>query len=557
MAATAPLVPAGAPGMDRGGLGGETAAAFRPKPPTVVRSAAAAGGESTQARARWKTAKSSLAVASLAKRDKTGRMLTRKTVGRDAEVKDLKRKLKMLSRGEDGGIVMFEGGAGLGKSHMCREAIKHAGRHELRPLRGFCSALKDSTPYFPFQCMLEELFEVTFLPIEQARQKILDQVEEEWPHLYERIGLLNAVLPFHFDESMKVSVLTGFARLEGTKRFLLELLQGATESLDKLVLIFEDVHWMDSLSWSLLADVSSSIHPLLIIITHREWPEEFPPPVEYMELLQSERTKMYPLKGLSRHQTAELANRVLRVDALPEVVLATIVNRGGGNPFYIEEAVKYMKDRKVILLQGQPLKCITGDDFGARGKMPDNGLQMVTERFHSLDEPLRLILKVGCVIGGSWTEAMVKGVHPFPSQLSQLAQNLDKLARHGFISTDQYQRVLDDSWDKSDEEQTLYSFSHSILEDMVYQLMPLAQRQELHRAAARYYEAAQTRMKAFLNPEDSSDSDDESVESIKEEQTAEEKTVPGFSLALAHHWSHTSEPPMAAGFLVEAGRGSS
>ena len=179
---------------------------------------------------------------------------------------------------------------------------------------------------------------------------------------------------------------------------------------------------------------------------------------------------------------------------------------------------------------------------------------MVTERFHSLAEPLRLILKVGCVIGGSWTEAMVKGVHPFPSQLSQLSQNLDKLARHGFISTDQYQRVLDDTWDKSDETETLYSFSHSILEDMVYQLMPLAQRQELHRAAARYYEAAQTRMRAFLNPEDSSDSDADSVESIQDEQTTEEKTVPGFSLALAHHWSHTSEPPMAAGFLVEAGR---
>jgi tetratricopeptide (TPR) repeat protein len=540
--------------MDRGGFEDQAAetVAFIPKPPAAVRGAAAAPG--AQARSHWKTAKTSLAVRSLGRRDKTGRMLARKTVGRDAELKDLKRKLKNLSRGEDGGILMYEGGAGLGKSHMCREAIKHADRLGLRPLRGFCSALKDSTPYFPFQCLLEELFQVTFLPIDEARAKILEQVEEQWPHLFERVGLLNAVLPFHFDESMQVSVLTGFARLEGTKRYLLELLQCATQSLEKLVLIFEDVHWMDSLSWGLLADVSSSIHPLLIIATHREWPEEFPPPVEYMELLQSERTKMYPLKGLSRHQTAELSTRVLRVDELPEVVLAAIVNRGGGNPFYVEEAVKYMKDKKVILLQGKPLKCTTGHDFGARGKMPDNGLAMVTERFHSLDEPLRLILKVGAVIGGAFTEAMLKGVHPFPSQLSQLSANMDKLARMGFIATDMYQRVLDDSWDKSDEPETLYSFNHSILEDMVYQLMPLAQRQELHRAAARYYEAAQSRMKMYLNPEDSDSSDSEDGESIVEEQTEDEKIVPGFALALAHHWSHTSEPPMAASFLVEAGR---
>eukprot|EP01045_Picozoa_sp_COSAG04_P008307 COSAG04_NODE_457_length_14036_cov_27.040109_1_plen_298_part_00 len=243
-----------------------------------VAQAAAPRGISAGA-ARWRTAKNTLAIRHLARRDKTGRMQSRKTVGRDAELKEAKRKLKDLQQGLDGGILIFEGGAGLGKTHMCRDVIKHAGRSGLLPLRGYCQALKDSTPYFPFQSLLEELFEVTFMPTAAARQSIVDQVTDKWPHLLERLGLLNAVLPFHFDETMKVSVLTGFARLEGTKRYLLELLQAATESLDNMVLIFEDVHWMDSLSWSLLADVSSSIHPLLIVITHREWPQEFPPPV--------------------------------------------------------------------------------------------------------------------------------------------------------------------------------------------------------------------------------------------------------------------------------------
>ena len=76
----------------------------------------------------------------------------------------------------------------------------------LLPLRGYCQALKDSTPYFPFQSLLEELFEVTFMPTAAARQSIVDQVTDKWPHLLERLGLLNAVLPFHFDETMKVSV---------------------------------------------------------------------------------------------------------------------------------------------------------------------------------------------------------------------------------------------------------------------------------------------------------------------------------------------------------------
>ena len=143
-------------------------------------------------------------------------------------------------------------------------------------------------------------------------------------------------------------------------------------------------------------------------------------------------------------------------------------------------------------------------------------------------------------------------IHPFPSQLSQLTQNLETLQKKGFISTDTYMRVLDDTWD-SHQAETLYSFGHSILEDMVYHLMSLAQRQELHRAAARYYEAAHSRMKVQMAGGD--DSDSESTDSsIAEQQNEEEQQIPGFSLALAHHWSHTSEPPMAAQFLVEAGR---
>ena len=73
-----------------------------------VAQAAAPRGISAGA-ARWRTAKNTLAIRHLARRDKTGRMQSRKTVGRDAELKEAKRKLKDLQQGLDGGHSHLRG----------------------------------------------------------------------------------------------------------------------------------------------------------------------------------------------------------------------------------------------------------------------------------------------------------------------------------------------------------------------------------------------------------------------------------------------------------------
>jgi hypothetical protein len=314
----------------------DTPAFLRPKPPTS-RGGSGHGGGAQVARRRWTAGKNAvlggsqtLAIRHLARRDGTGQLVSRKTVGRKNEVAELRRRVDLLAGNADGGILVFQGDAGLGKSHLCRRAIKMAGENGLTPLRAYCNAMKDATPYYPIQCMLEELFEVSFLPADDARKAVTERIIEDWPHLLDRIGLLNAVLPFHFPETMQISVLKGFPRMENTKRFLIELLQSAAEALGKLVLIFEDVHWMDSLSWSLLADISASVHPLLIVMTHRLWLEEFPPPIEYEELIAADRTEIFDLGGLTRDQTRDLSMRILRVDEMPEVVLVRARERGGG-----------------------------------------------------------------------------------------------------------------------------------------------------------------------------------------------------------------------------------
>lgn len=107
---------------------------------------------------------------------------------------------------------------------------------------------------------------------------------------------------------------------------ILELLQKLSAQ-SQIVMIFEDIHWMDSLSWSLLADVAASVHPLLMVISHRLWIDDAPPPTEYTELVNSGRGFVHSLSGVTREDSAQLTCRCLRCDEIPEVIMSIVINR--------------------------------------------------------------------------------------------------------------------------------------------------------------------------------------------------------------------------------------
>ena len=488
-------------------------------------------------RSHMAAARTALMAKSLAKTDKTGKMLIRKTVGRDTEVAEMRKRIVDFSSDkEDAGIVIFEGEAGIGKTHMCRQAEKIAGQHNMLVLRGDCSPLKDSTPYHPWQNILEEIFDIKFLCEDDARRKVLDRLAADFPELRDRAALLNALLPIHIEDNPKTLMLKGFSRMENTKRLILELFQDLAKS-SQMVIIFEDIHWMDSLSWSLLADVSASVHPLFMVLTHRLWIDDAPAPTEYTEIVQSGRGQVYSLSGVTREDSAQLTCRCLRCDEIPEVVMSIVVNRASGNPFFIETASKYLLQSRNVVIKKMKTgirKCITAENFGGT-PMPPNGFAICEARFELLDEQLRLILKVVSVIAGPFTDVMLKGIHPFPSQLVDLENNLEKLETLGFLSTDLYVRPHDAAWD-GNKKVPLFSFAHAILQDMIYGMMPSSQRQELHKAAARYYEAARAR-----------------VANWDKNETGDTNSSPGLDLALAHHWLHTAEPIYAAKPLVASG----
>jgi predicted ATPase len=498
-------------------------------------------------RSHMSSVRNKLLARSLGKTDKTGKLLVRKTVGREVEMNELRTRIDTLGRDkEDAGILIIEGEVGIGKTHLCNQAEKLAGRRDMMVLRGDCNAVKDSTPYYPWQNVLEEFFGVRYLPEDEATDKIMKRLADDFPDLCDRAGLLDAVLPLPFQQSPKTQMLKGFSRMENTKRLLLELLQKASES-EQMVLILEDIHWMDTLSWSLLADIAASVHPLFIILTHRLWVDDAGRPTEYDELLQSGRAQLFSLGGITRNDSTQLACRCLRCDEVPEVIMSIVVNRASGNPFFVETSAKYLLQSKMVYVKkikprdGRDgfLKCVTGDDFGA-STLPANGFASCEARFGLLDEQLRLILKVASVIAGPFTETMMKGIHPFPSQLLNLSENLEKLQVLGFVATQSYQRPHEFSFTPGGNNQ-LFSFQHSILQDMIYGMMPQTQQQELHKAAARYYEACRVKVSASAQTE------------TEREISGDTDSSPGLDLALAHHWLHTAEPVNAARPLIAAG----
>jgi len=477
---------------------------------------------------------------------------TKKPIGRDLELSILKDRFKQVSGFKDGGIVVFEGETGIGKSRMCYQVHRSGVQSGFLVVRAECVAEHSRTPYYPMQQAMEEFFGVQDLPAKQAREKVRAQLEEEHPELWGRIALLNAIVPLGFEETFETRTFSAAARMENTKRLLLDLFQNAADSARRLVLVFEDVHWMDSLTWSLLADIATAVKPLLLVVTHRLWTEDEAPPVEYDEIVQMERADLLCLRRLTRDESEKLVCRLLRAKEVPEVLLAVVINRASGNPFFIGELVRYLVSANMITVKKRI--AMTGDAFGG-GEIPSNAFAMSSSRFALLAEPLQLLLKVASVLESAFNATIIRGVHPMPHMCVNLEDMFLELQHHGYLelSSEPSARLLH-IWSMNSGKSLsnpacsqLWKFSHSMFRDVIYSLVPARQQKELHRNIARFFESSQLaggRISAM----------DAQLNGLSKAQITECGIDPPIvALTLAHHWSNAEESYRASKHCVAAG----
>jgi class 3 adenylate cyclase/tetratricopeptide (TPR) repeat protein len=404
-------------------------------------------------------------------------------VGRDDELSILSGVVFNLKQGL-GRVACILGEAGLGKSRLVSEAHKI-----FADLPGMAGNWYETTSlsyetnqaYALIQRLIRRLGAIANDdPPQTVREKLGPLMEsfaeEDRPRA---VQLFHALFGLESDN--------GRPRLDGEafKRELFEVMEAwwrALFSERPTVLVFDDMHWSDSASIELLRQLLplTGEIPLVLLCALRS---ERQAPAWQIKMLADEefqhRYTEITLHPLSEAESNELLNRLLAIAELPDRLRANILEKTGGNPFFIEEVVRTLIDSGAVVseertVDGKSLRYWRATNEGADFPLPDNLQALLAARMDRLEESTRGTLQMAAVIGRSFYHRVLEAVD---EAIPGLDKRLGTLLR------------LDMIREAARVPEVEYTFRNPLTQEAVYQSILLKRRREFHRRVGEAMEA--------------------------------------------------------------------
>ncbi len=415
--------------------------------------------------------------------DETGHAL----IGRQAELARIEAALDEVQGGR-GRLSIIEGEAGIGKSRMVEETTRMIRERGIVGLLGMGRSIEQQTPYRAWREIFTSFFDLEDVDEMAERQRRVQwRISDVAPDLAERMPLLNDVLNLGFPENELTASLDTHLRHESLVSLLLALLR-AWVSERPLVIVLEDAHWLDTLSWDLAVQVARALAvarvPLLLMVVMRPLDGEAAR-AQPQALASMPEADHMRLGAMAPDETVALAAARLGVAAggLPLAVTDLIRARADGNPFFAEELAYFLRDNGLVTTttdEAGPHCAVSGDLARAAQTLPDNIQGLVLSRIDRLPPDEQLTLKVAAVIGRTFGYPILRDTLGGQMEISErlLKNHLDDLAH------------LDLTPLEAPEPELTYIFKHIITQEAAYETLLFAQRRQLHRTVAEWYERA-------------------------------------------------------------------
>jgi class 3 adenylate cyclase/tetratricopeptide (TPR) repeat protein len=391
----------------------------------------------------------------------TRRGLTR-FVGRDAELEQLRRAQQLAGDGH-GQVAALVGEAGVGKSRLVYE-FTHS--HRLQgwlTLESASVSYGTATSYLPVIDLLKGYFKIQDRDdLREMREKVTGKLLTLDRALEPTLPALLALLDVPVDDAAWQTVDPGQRRqrtLDAVKRLLL---REAREQ--PLLLIFEDLHWIDGETQALLDALVESLGSarLLLLVNYRpEYQHAWGGKTSYSQMR---------LDALPAESAAELLEALLGDDPGLAPLKQLLVRRG--NPFFLEETVRTLIETKTLAGERgqyrltQPIQAL---------QVPPTVQAILAARIDRLSSEDKRLLQTASVVGKDVPFALLQAIAELPDEA--LRGGLDRLQSAEFL----YETGLYPDLE--------YSFKHALTHEVTYGGLLQERRRELH---ARIVEAIET-----------------------------------------------------------------
>jgi class 3 adenylate cyclase/tetratricopeptide (TPR) repeat protein len=376
-------------------------------------------------------------------------------VGRDQELAALTQSLAQAAQGQ-GQLVALLGEAGVGKSRLVYELVHSHRIQGWRVLESASVSYGKAIPYFPVIDLLKRYAHVEDTDDARTiRAKVTGQVltldetlQDTLPAVFALLDVLPDDSPFRqLDPAQRRQ-----RALTALKRMLLRESQ-----VQPLLLVFEDLHWIDTETQALLDSLVESLPMayILLLVSYRpEYQHSWGSKTYYTQL------RLDPLPPAS---AAEVLHALLGNDSSLARLTQLLIARTAGNPFFLEESVRTLVETSALVGEtgayclAQPLQSI---------QVPVTVQTVLAARIDRLLPEAKRLLQTAAVIGTEVPFPLLAAIADLPD--TDLRRHLAQLQAVEFLYETRLFPELE------------YTFKHALTHEVAYSSLLLERRRGLH-----------------------------------------------------------------------------
>jgi class 3 adenylate cyclase/tetratricopeptide (TPR) repeat protein len=327
--------------------------------------------------------------------------------------------------------VDIAGEPGIGKSRLLSEFRRQLASERVTWIEGRCVSYGTAIPYL---LMLDLLRSNCGILETDAPEAIIERVRSG----LERVGIdpdQDSPVLLHLLGAKDAGAVPVLANPEAVKAKTFEIFRQVTIKLSlgrPLVLVLEDLHWVDKISEEFLGFLAENTGEARILMLATYRPGYRPP------WIGKSYAGQLPVQPLSRNDSFNVVRSVLNVERIIELATEEIVAKADGNPLFLEQLTLHAGEAK---------------DLRSGLMVPDTIHDVVMARIDRLPEQQKNLLQIAAVIGREFSLRLLSVVWRGAERIEELLRELTRLE---FL----YERVVGDG--------AVYVFRHWLSQEAAY-----------------------------------------------------------------------------------------